>query len=147
MRLAKEVDVVCATYPIKSDGGGCIVNVVPDASPHHQYPQLVEIYGTGLGFTCMRRDVIEAFVRTKTPAYHAGRNEMLIDAFREDRPIKNGRKEFRGEDGCFFADMRELGYTIWLDPTIQLGHVGSKEYKVEMVERDNTLDDNGDTHV
>jgi hypothetical protein len=30
---------------------------------------------------------------------------------------------------AFFADVRELGYDVWLDPTINVGHVGSHVFR------------------
>jgi hypothetical protein len=37
--------------------------------------------------------------------------------------------EERGEDAIFFSDVRALGYKVWIDPTIRLGHVGPKIYE------------------
>jgi hypothetical protein len=30
---------------------------------------------------------------------------------------------------AFFADIRELGHKVWLDPAVNLGHVGTKEFR------------------
>ena len=37
--------------------------------------------------------------------------------------------EERGEDAIFFSDVRALGYKVWIDPSIKLGHVGPKIYE------------------
>jgi hypothetical protein len=42
--------------------------------------------------------------------------------------------EFRGEDMAFFADVHDLGYKVYLDPTIALGHVGQKTYMAALIE-------------
>jgi hypothetical protein len=55
------------------------------------------------------------------------------DVFRLDRVKTNGRRTAQGEDMAFFADLRELGYDVWLDPTIQLGHVGNYVYRGDPV--------------
>lgn len=34
----------------------------------------------------------------------------------------------QGEDGFFCAKSREMGYTIWCDPTIKIGHIGDFTY-------------------
>jgi hypothetical protein len=39
----------------------------------------------------------------------------------------------RGEDMAFFADLRDLGYTVWLYPNIQLGHIGTKTYRGDLM--------------
>ena len=33
-----------------------------------------------------------------------------------------------GEDVMFFNDIRKLGYDVWCDPSLKLGHIGSKVY-------------------
>jgi len=35
----------------------------------------------------------------------------------------------RGEDMAFFYDIINLGYDILMDPDVDLGHVGMKEYR------------------
>ena len=35
----------------------------------------------------------------------------------------------RTEDIAFFDDLRDEGFTIWCDPSIELGHVGEKEWR------------------
>jgi hypothetical protein len=132
LRLAKDLGVVCATYPLKRDSGDCVVNFVEDTEPHQT--GCLEIIGTGLGFTCVRRDIIDAFVKTKEVMIHDGNGRDILDAFYRPRKVHaDGKKHAGGEDGGFFDDLRALGYKIWLDPTICLGHVGSKEYRIEMV--------------
>ena len=34
-----------------------------------------------------------------------------------------------GEDFLFCDRARELGYEVWIDPTIKLGHMGIHEYE------------------
>lgn len=36
---------------------------------------------------------------------------------------------FMGEDYVFCDRVRELGYEVWIDPSIQLGHMGVQEYE------------------
>lgn len=36
---------------------------------------------------------------------------------------------FKGEDYLFCDRVRELGYEVWIDPSIQLGHMGVQEYE------------------
>jgi hypothetical protein len=49
----------------------------------------------------------------------------IASVFRID--AVNGRR--RGEDIAFFSDIRALGHKVWLDTTIDLGHIGSKTYR------------------
>jgi hypothetical protein len=39
----------------------------------------------------------------------------------------NGNR--RTEDMAFFADLADLGYTVWADPHITLGHIGQREWR------------------
>jgi len=133
LRLTKELGVVCAAYPLKREPEECIINFVDDAAPHPS--GCVEIVGTGLGFTCVRRDIIDAFAATKEWMVHAGNGRSIIDAFyRPRKRHEDGKLHAGGEDGGFFSDLRLLGHKVWLDPSICLGHNGSKEYRAVMVD-------------
>ena len=37
--------------------------------------------------------------------------------------------ERTGEDVFFFNDVRAAGFDVWLDPSIELGHVGEHEWR------------------
>jgi hypothetical protein len=134
LRLAKQLGLVSAAYPLKRDPSDCIINFA-EAGPTPNDFGCFEVTGLGLGFTCVRRDLVDAFAATKQKMYHAGNKRTIIDAFRRDvRVDEQGVRHARGEDGAFFDDMRQLGFKAWLDPTIQLGHVGSKEYRADLTE-------------
>lgn len=141
LRLAKNLGVVCATYPLKQEPSDCIVNFVEASDcTQNEYSctqneyGCTQIYSTGLGFTCVRRDIVDAFAATKGSMYHSGNNRMILDAFRRDkRLLADGRQSGVGEDTAFFNDLCALGHKVWLDPSISLGHVGTKEYRVPVV--------------
>lgn len=70
-------------------------------------------------------------------AYFVGTGVLLIDmgvfkvlkapyfAFSVD---KNGQVK-NGEDGTFCDKARKVGFKVWCDPTIPIGHLGEMEYK------------------
>ena len=95
----------------------------------------IEIESTGLGFTCIRRDIVDAFAATKEYMYHPGNGRMILDAFGRDKKVRSdGVKEGVGEDCAFFNTLRTLGYKIWLDPAISLEHIGPKAYRIPLIE-------------
>lgn len=135
LALTTEVDVVCAAYAHKTDK--CELSIKHkdlrtfDLHKHG----LVKIDGAGLGFCCMKREVVEKVVETKRLVYDGLSESWMADVFRTDTHTDNeGRERPRGEDMAFFADIIELGYDVWLDPTICLGHVGSKVYSANPIE-------------
>lgn len=133
LKLSQKLGVVCGAYPLKRDPAQMVINFVDEQPAMNEYG-CVEIYGAGLGFTCIPHTIVAQFVATKDVMYHNGNDRMILDAFRCDAPNhpENKRAESRGEDMAFFADLRALGHKIWLDPTISLGHVGLKEYRVNL---------------
>lgn len=117
--------VVCAAYPAKKDPLTFFVNydktkpLVPDELG------LLEMYGVGLGFTAMRREVVEKVAAKAPRVADEISGQEMASVFRLDRV--DGKR--RGEDMAFFADIREAGYKVLLDPSVDLGHVGRKEYR------------------
>lgn len=72
---------------------------------YDDYPsELFEIAGCGFGCVCMKTSVVA---------------DMLAKYGTAFQPIGN-----TGEDCAFCIRAQELGYKIYCDPTIQLGHVG-----------------------
>jgi hypothetical protein len=126
------LDVVGATYPFKKDPPGFLINLAGE-------PGQVEVNGLGcvriesmgLGFTLVKRAVMEKVAAGKTLMRDDLNGHSYRDIFRVDR---TSRDTPRGEDVAFFHDVKAAGYTAWLDPSIKLGHIGSKTYKSDPIE-------------
>lgn len=122
-------DLIGGAYMLKRDPPTCVVNL-PD-------PNQYEINGFGnvkirslpLGFTIVKREVIERIAATKVMMQDDLSNAEYPDMFRLTR---NGNKP-RGEDIAFYEDAAALGFTGWLDPSIRLAHYGSKEYTGDVI--------------
>jgi hypothetical protein len=123
-------DVICAGYPLKQDGGNVyIVNADGVEGVTGDYG-LLEIHGTGLGFSIWSREVCQALSDSKPE---------VLDTFkgvptREIFCVKARDGTRRTEDINVFEDIRALGFKVYLDPTIELGHVGSKEWRGAVAE-------------
>ncbi len=59
----------------------------------------------------------------------------VVEAIRENIKIPNlpmiHKGEYVSEDWAFDQRARELGFTVWADPTIKLGHIGQYSYTRE----------------
>lgn len=128
--LSEVMPIVCAGYPLKREGqnGFVVLNDNPGTVELNKYG-CVKIQGTGLGFCVMSREVVEKIAATKPKVLNQGSGDTIADVFRID--TVNGL--LRGEDMAFFEDLRGLGYELWMDPTINLGHVGFKVFRGDLV--------------
>ena len=133
LALTKTRGVVCGAYPLKREPEDVAITFAED-TPVADEEGCVRVLSLGLGFTCIRRDIVEQFAATKGQQYPPGNDTVISDAFRLDTvPTRNmDVPTGRGEDGAFFADLRALGHTIWLDTNAHLGHVGIKEYRLPL---------------
>lgn len=127
--LSTKMEVVCGSYPCKSDPPLFFLNLDDaDAQLEANEYGCLPVKGAGLGFTIVQRQVMERLAEKAPKLIYPRINEPIPRIFRCDE--LNG--EARGEDMAFFADVRELGYRVNLDPSITLGHVGSKEYSASI---------------
>lgn len=125
LALSTLVDVVCAGYPLKQDGGNVfIVAAEEEVNTPGKYG-LIKIHGTGLGFSIWSREVCQALSDSKPVVLDGIKGANVPEIF----CVKARNGERRTEDINAFEDIRALGFEIWLDPTIELGHVGSKEWR------------------
>jgi hypothetical protein len=136
LRLSEKMDIISGIYPLKTEQKQFVV-LHPDLRNFeiNQYG-MIKVLGLGLGFTVMTRAVLERFATTKPLVSDVGRGGApMHDAFRLDTiPGEHEHPTMRGEDMAFYADLRELGYDIWMDPTLQLGHVGNYVHRADPVE-------------
>lgn len=102
------------TFPIKVDG------------PINE-DGLMPISGIGLGFCAIKRSVFEALDQHNPITYDNKDGGGLTKAyFRCEQ--RDGK--FIGEDIYFFQKCKEAGIQPMLDPYIELGHIGMKNYNV-----------------
>lgn len=128
--MSAQLDIVCGAYPLKREDQKAFVIRNPDLTKVTINPLgCIKVQGTGLGFCVMTRDVIAKIVATKPQVMNQGSGEIMPDVFR----IDTFQGLLRGEDIAFFDDLMALGYEIWLDPTIELGHVGHKVFRGDVV--------------
>lgn len=125
LALSTKMSVVCAAYPAKSEPISFLMNRngTPERVESNEWGCL-PIGGLGLGFCCVNRDVMADLAQRAPKVTFHQDPEPQPRIFRSD--ILNGG--FRGEDIAFFDDLREAGVQCWLDPRVELGHVGSKVY-------------------
>ena len=124
--LSKHFKVVCGAYTTKNDSQSFIIYHDEEKGLTEQNDfGLIEILGTGLGFTIIDREVIEKLVEKADSIYDEITKSHIPSIFKVGTD-SNGKR--RGEDISFFEDIRNLGYKIYLDPRVQLGHMGMKLY-------------------
>jgi len=121
-------DVVCATYPAKVEKPTYYFRLpeIAKAGPNG----LIECLGAGLGFTIVSRKVCQELADKAPLVRDPIQDKTLKSVFRFD--ATDG--VMRTEDFAFFSDIRDLGHTVWLCPSIELGHVGRKTWKAKAEE-------------
>jgi hypothetical protein len=121
--LCTEVDVVGATYARKMEPIRFMTRGRPRATPNPF--GLLEIDGLGLGFCCMKREVVEKVAADKPMVIANGGKTPIREVFQFGRRPDGHRF---GEDMMFFDDIKQAGYKIWLDPMVNVDHIGIKLY-------------------
>lgn len=88
---------------------------------------LVRAKRVGTGFIMIRRDVFLA-LQDKHPEwkYFDQNSQKTLQSFFDFKSTPEG---YIGEDYMFCDRAREAGFTVWIDPSIKLGHMGVHEYE------------------
>ena len=123
-------ECVAASYPTRSEQP--IFHIHPiDRHGENEFDELglLKAKGLGLGFTCIKRSVVEKLIATKETYIETNGTNLMYDVFR------NGvvDKEYWGEDINFFYDLIDLGYITYVDIDIHLKHVGRKDYDARLI--------------
>jgi hypothetical protein len=131
LALSTKVDVVTAAYPAKVESATTTfyANFIPGVKNDGPCG-LMEVHGLGLGFAVVDRKVMEVLAANAPRVKEQISGREMASVFRMD--IVDGNR--RGEDIAFFADVRDLGHKVWLDPHTSLGHIGNHEWKGSVLE-------------
>lgn len=127
LALSTKMECVSATYTAKTEPSRFYVGIADPAAIVPNEFGCMAVDGLGLGFTVVTRKLIEELA-ARAPLLTFSMSlpgEKVAKIFRFDE--LDG--EARGEDMAFFADVRALGYQPWLDSSVNLGHIGTKEYR------------------
>lgn len=129
--FSTELDIVGAVYPQKHEPIELRFATEQKMIPYGKWG-LIRVDGMGLGFTMVTRKVMEGLME-RAPIVKfdsvASRMPMIF------RPRLSEQMEDVGEDIGFFRDCKAIGYDIWVDPAMKIGHIGSKVYQGTLAER------------
>ncbi len=139
LALATKMECVMAPYTCKGDPPAFMMNL-NDGLPFDDGGGVsmtmnewgcLPVRGLGLGFCIVQRHVIEKLAENSPKLKFPTIDRAIARVFTTDSI--NG--DWRGEDMNFLARIKdELGYQVWMDPTIELGHIGPKEYKARLMD-------------
>jgi hypothetical protein len=77
-------------------------------------------------FMMVRRDVFETLVEAHPDwTYYDKKSDRMLPAIFDFKLTEEG---YMGEDFLFCDRAREVGFEVWIDPTIKLGHMGVQEF-------------------
>lgn len=127
LALSTKVDVVGAAYLQKSDKQFFFYQAGPTQANELG---LFSVHGMGLGFTVVDRRVCEELAASAPRVFDPLNNREMAAVFRVD--TVDGLR--RTEDMAFFQDIRDAGHAVWLDPSIELGHVGKREWRGRLLD-------------
>lgn len=129
------VDFVAGAYPMRiGDGTQFHLRMLPQ-QVHTADPRtgLVEVEAVPAGFMCLRRSVLEqmrehyADSKFSFAECPGGVAWDLFEAYWETDA--DGLRHKYGEDYSFCKRWRDIGGKVWVDPSISMGHLGTKIWK------------------
>ena len=106
-----------------------------------QKQKLIEVNYAATGFMLIRKTVFEQIIREKpdihykndVDGYSAFNNNDFYDFF--PAQVNRSSKKYESEDYGFCNLWRSLGGKIYVDPTINLHHVGTCSYNGNLMEQ------------
>lgn len=146
--LATKMECVIAPYTCKNDAPTFMMNL-NDGRPFEDGGMsmtmnewgCLPVRGLGLGFCIVQRHVIEKLAASSPKLrFPAIQDRPIARVFTTDSVVIENPPfvcdgDWRGEDMNFLARIKdELGYQVWMDPTVVLGHIGAKEYKASLMD-------------
>jgi hypothetical protein len=120
--------IIGGAYEARKEGKVYILSLEGDADNIYMDPMgLVKARRIATGFMMIRRDVLEKLAELHPEWRHKDINsDAILHSFFDFKVTPDG---YIGEDFLFCDRAREAGFSVWIDPTIELGHMGIHEFK------------------
>jgi len=127
LALSGNKDITAGAYPRRSKDKKFFTDIYLDDQNQIEFHDgMLRVDRIGTGFMLIRRHVLET-MKANHPewGYYNNVNERT-DCALFDFELKNG--EYYGEDYTFCNRAKADGFSIYLDPDINLPHIGTEEY-------------------
>lgn len=118
-------DVIAAAYPVR-DGGHLAIRALAETDVRFGEGQPpVEVRHAGTGFFAVHRRVLDALIPT-LPLCHAANEWAYWPVFSAEvvEDEQAGGFNVLTEDYHLCEMVRALGFKVWIDPSVRLGHLG-----------------------
>lgn len=123
LALSGDKDIVAGAYPRRAEDK-CFFTDIHE--PLEFSDGLLRVERVGTGFMLIRRHVFEKLDEIHPEwKFWVNTDQVHHTAFFDFKTTSEG---YIGEDYLFCDRASEAGFSIWLDPDINLGHFGSTEY-------------------
>lgn len=121
--LDRPEPIVAAGLIKKTEDEGYTVKLLNKNLKWSEDGKLIEVDGAGTGFMKVSRFALEKLWEISEPYMNDGKENRMVCDIR----VENG--DLISEDYIVCKKWQDLGYKVWLDPTITINHIGIKKYK------------------
>lgn len=121
--LDRPEPIVAAGLIKKTEDEGYTVKLLNKNLKWSEDGKLIEVDGAGTGFMKVSRFALEKLWEISEPYMNDGKENRMVCDIR----VENG--DLISEDYIVCKKWQDLGYKVWLDPTITINHIGVKKYK------------------
>jgi glycosyltransferase involved in cell wall biosynthesis len=110
----------------KTDKEGYTVKLLDKQLKFSEDKKLIQADGVGTGFLKVSRFALEKLWLASDPYTSEGEEHRMVF----DIKVENG--DLISEDYVLCNKWKNLGYKVWLDPTITCNHIGIKKFKGDL---------------
>lgn len=138
--ISHDEDIVGGFYPKKKDGDIELVFNSLEPQPPMDERRLTQVKYMGTGFLCVARGVFDEMIK------HYG-EEIAYVSDADNKTVEHdfwsvgvykypdGGRRYLSEDWYFCQRALDLGYKVWGDNAILLGHIGKAKYPLSHQEK------------
>jgi hypothetical protein len=121
--LNRPEPIIAAALIKKSEEEAYTVKLTDKKLKWSHDEKLIEVDGAGTGFMRIRRFALQKIWDISDTYFSEGEEHRMVC----DIKVENG--DLISEDYIMGNKWRDLGYKVWLDPSITINHIGIKKFK------------------
>jgi len=125
--LERPEPIVGGALVKKFDKEGYTVKILNKTLKYSEDKKLLEVDGVGTGFLKVDKFALEELWLASDPYTHDGINQRMIFNL-----LIDDDGDLISEDYVMCKKWQNLGYKVWLDPTITCNHIGIKKFKGDL---------------